>query len=239
MGTCIQIFIFCYLLFYPHYAFEHVTIVNEDTIDKEFDDNVYRKNLFQPTSYLNAGYGTLYEHIGTVYQSVHTHYLIVGMKIPTHKDIPEPPQNGTKPCTFDKTFNFITWKNLAKGQCNFFNALFHQLEQEGSHLYTKVFQMLHSDIPALLPNQEIKFLSETEHPLNEEDENTETDVNKTCSKRSTDDILTMPEKHRLESYWSKYHKQLLSDFDTLYLEDTTCDTCDQKHREKMIYQCTY
>ena len=85
MGTCIKIFIFCYLLFYPHYAyaFEHVTIVNEDSIDKEFDDNVYRKNLFQPTSYLNVGYGTLYEHIGTVYQSVHTHYLIVGMKIPT------------------------------------------------------------------------------------------------------------------------------------------------------------
>ena len=169
MGTCIKIFIFCYLLFYPHYAyaFEHVTIVNEDSIDKEFDDNVYRKNLFQPTSYLNAGYGTLYEHIGTVYQSVHTHYLIVGMKIPTYKDIPEPPQNGTKTCTFDKTFNFITWKNLAKGQCNFFNALFHQLEQEGSHLYTKVFQVLHSDVPALLPNQEIKFLSETEHPLND------------------------------------------------------------------------
>ena len=141
-------------------------------------------------SYLKAGYGTLYEHIGTVYQSVHTHYLIVGMKIPTYKDIPEPPQNGTKTCTFDRTFNFITWRNLAKGQCNFFNGLFHQLEQEGSHLYTKVFQVLHSDIPALLPNQEIKFLSETEHPLNEE-EDTDSDVNKTRSKRSTDDILTV------------------------------------------------
>ena len=38
---------------------------------------------------------------------------------------------------------------------------------EGSHLYTKIFQVLHSDIPALLPNQEIKFLSEIEHPLRE------------------------------------------------------------------------
>ena len=38
---------------------------------------------------------------------------------------------------------------------------------EGSHLYTKIFQVLHSDIPALLPNQEIKFLSESEHPLRE------------------------------------------------------------------------
>ena len=52
------------------------------------------------------------------------------------------------------------------------------------------------------------------------------------SKRSTDDILTMPEKHRLESYWSKYHEQLPSDFDTLYSEDDTCYNCNQIHREK-------
>ena len=58
--------------------------------------------------------------------------------------------------------------------------------------------MLHSDVPTLLPNQEIKFLSETEHPLNEED--ADTDVNETHSKRSIDDIFTVPEKHRLESY---------------------------------------
>ena len=73
-------------------AFDHVTIVNKDTLDKEFDNNIYLKNLVQPTSYLNAGYGTLYEHIGTVYQNVHTHYLIVGTKIPTHKDIPVSPR---------------------------------------------------------------------------------------------------------------------------------------------------
>ena len=65
MGTCIRIFILCYLLLYPHYvfAFDHMTIVNEYTIDKEFDNNIYQRNLFQPTSYLNVGYGTLYGHI--------------------------------------------------------------------------------------------------------------------------------------------------------------------------------
>ena len=232
MGTCIKIFILCYFLFYPHYAyaFDHVTIVNEDTIDKEFDNNVYRKNLFQPTSYLNAGYGTLYEHIGTVYQSVHTHYLIVGMKIPTHKDIPEPPQNGTKSCSFKPTFNFVTWRNMANEQCRFFNALFNQIEQEASHLYTKVFQVLHSDVPALLPNQGIKFLSETEHPLNEEEE-TEGSTPQICSKRSADDFLTMAEKHKLDSYWFKYHKQLPSDFNILYADDN-CDHCATTHRER-------
>ena len=96
-----------------------------------------------------------------------------------------------------------------------------------------MFQVLHSDIPALLPNQGIKFLSENEHPLNEAEEETET---QTCLKRSADDILTMAEKHRLELYWFKYHKQLPSDFDTLYADDN-CDNCEQRHREE-IYRCT-
>ena len=115
MATCTKIFILCYLSLYPHYsfAFDLVTIVNEDTIDKEFDNNIYQKNLFQPTSYLNAGYGTLSEHIGTVYQNVHTHYLIVGMKIPTHKDIPVPPQNTTRVCSFEKNFKLTDWRSRA------------------------------------------------------------------------------------------------------------------------------
>ena len=194
MATCTKIFILCYLLFYPHYsiAFDHVTIVNEDPIDKEFDNNIYQKNLFQPTSYLNAGYGTLYEHIGTVYQNVHTHYLIVGIKIPIHKDIPVPQQNATRTCFFEYNFKLTEWRSRAYRQCHFFNRLFNQTLLEGSDLYTKIFQILHLDIPALLPNQEIKFLSEMEHPLKEV-ECKETVLNTTLSKRHADDFLTAAE----------------------------------------------
>ena len=126
----------CYLLLYPHYvfAFDHVTIVNEDTINKEFDNNVYQKNLFQPTSYLNAGYGTLYEHIGIVYQSVHMHYLIVGMKIPTHKDIPKLLENSTRTYSMANNFKLTSWRSNAHRQCHFFNGLFNQIQLEGSHL---------------------------------------------------------------------------------------------------------
>ena len=105
---------------------------------------------------------------------------------------------------------------------------------EGSHLYTKIFQVLHSDIPALLPNQEIKFLSEIEHPLREVEQPDDV-LNRTHSKRSTDDILTMAEIHRLESYWIKYGEQLPSDFDTLYTTNQ-CDSCNQRQR-KEIYKC--
>ena len=67
----------------------------------------------------------------------------------------------------------------------------------------KIFQILHSDIPALLPNQEIKFLSEIEHPLKEV-KHKDTVLNKTCSKRSVDDVLTVGEIHRFQTYWNKY-----------------------------------
>ena len=122
------------------------------------------------------------------------------------------------------------WRSRAYRQCHFFNGLFNQTLLEGSHLYTKIFQVLHSDIPALLPNQEIKFLSEIEHPLREVEQMNDV-LNRTRSKRSADEILTMAEIHRLESYWIKYGEQLPSDFDNLYATDK-CDSCNQRHREK-------
>ena len=89
------------------------------------------------------------------------------MKIPTHKDITVPPQNTTRVCSFEKNFKLTEWRIRAYRQCCFFNGLFNQTLLEDSHLYTNIFQVPHSDIPALLPNQEIKFLSKVEHPLRE------------------------------------------------------------------------
>ena len=83
---------------------------------------------------------------------------------------------------------------------------------------TKIFQVRHSDIPALLVNQEINFLFESEQPLREV-KHTDTVLNRTHSKRSADDILTMAEIHRLQSYWNKYGEKLPGDFDTLYASD--------------------
>ena len=89
--------------------------------------------------------------------------------------------------------------------------------------FTQIFLLYFS-------NQEIKFLSESEHPLREV-KHTDTVLNRTHSKRSADDILTMAEIQRLQSYWNKYGEQLPSDFNTLYASDQ-CDSCNQKHREK-------
>ena len=104
-----------------------------------------------------------------MYQNVHTHYLIVGIKIHTHKDIPVPRQNATRTCFFENNFKEVEHENTVK--------------------------------------------------------------NKTRSKGSADDFLTVAEIHRLQTYWNKYSEQLPSDFDTMYAS-SNCASCQQKHRDK-------
>ena len=82
----------------------------------------------------------------------------------------------------------------------------------------------------LLPNQEIRFLSEMEHPL-QEVEHEHTSQNVTRSKRSIEHFLTSAEMHRLQTYWSKYGEQLPSDFDTMYAS-TDCPSCHHRQRDK-------
>ena len=69
-----------------------------------------------------------------------------------------------------------------------------------------------------------------EHPL-QEVEYEHTIENATCSKRSIDHFLTSTEIHRLQTYWSKYSKQLPSDFDTMYTS-SDCPPCCHKQQDK-------
>ena len=166
-----------------------------------------------------------------MYQNVHTHYLIVGMKIPTHKDIPVPPQNTIGLCLFEKNFKLTEWRSQAYKQCHFFNGLFNQTLLEGSHLYTKIFQVLHSDIPALLQNQKINFLSEIEHPLREV-EQIDKVLNKTCSKGSTVTFLLWQKYIDLNHIGLNMVNNFPVIFDTLYVTDK-CDSCNQRKRENI------
>ena len=74
MATCTKIFILCYLLLYQHFsiAFDHVTIVNEDTIDKEFDNNIYQKIFFSQHHILMLAMG-LYMNILELCIKIFTH----------------------------------------------------------------------------------------------------------------------------------------------------------------------
>ena len=54
--------------------------------------------------------------------------------------------------------------------------------------------MLHSDIPAMLPNQEIPFLSEEFHPVSD------VDLGQKHTKIHVNPVINSVEKHRLETY---------------------------------------
>ena len=69
--------------------------VTEGSIPLETKDKAPR-HLFQPTSFLNPGYGVLFEHIGQLHQSVYKHYLIVALKSLPFITCPMNLNNGTK-----------------------------------------------------------------------------------------------------------------------------------------------
>ena len=71
--------------------------VTEGSIPLETKDKAPR-HLFKPTSFLNPGYGVLFEHIGQLHQSVYKHYLIVALKIPTLHHMPHEPEQWYKGC---------------------------------------------------------------------------------------------------------------------------------------------
>ena len=54
----------------PRDIWDEVREVTEGSINVNTKDNT-PKNLFQPTSFLNPGYGVLFEHIGQLHQSVY------------------------------------------------------------------------------------------------------------------------------------------------------------------------
>ena len=74
--------------------------------------------------------------------------------------------------------------------------------------------MLRSDVPAMLPNQEVPFLSESDLPIEEEQKIDLQEL--TCTKRDVGELITMAETHRRVSYAVKYNVTLPSDFDTLF-----------------------
>ena len=62
----------------PRVIWNELKEVTDYTIDESIRDKSPH-SLFQPTSFLNPGYGVLYEHIRQLHQSVYKHYLIIGI----------------------------------------------------------------------------------------------------------------------------------------------------------------
>ena len=59
-----------------------------------------KPNIFTPQSILRPEYGMLYEHIGQLYQGLQWYYLVIGIPLPTEKDIPDAYTDLTLNCDY-------------------------------------------------------------------------------------------------------------------------------------------
>ena len=94
-------------------------------------------------------------------------------------------------------------------------------------LYTEITQILHSDIPALLPNQvvpyaDLSFFNETpaEMPTNNHYPNGTLKRTKRSTVSETDQLLPLLEVQRALDYFSKYNEPVALDEDTIYAPET-------------------
>ena len=200
--------------------------VTEGSIPLETKDKAPR-HLFQPTSFLNPGYGVLFEHIGQLHQSVYKHYLIVALKIPTLHHMPHEPEQWYKGCT--EGLSLITKSYEGTFQNVFLDDFCARDRFE--KLYIDITKTLHSDIPALLPNQEVpyadwQFFNTTPAPLPKNiyhPEHLDKESNRPRRDASDPDPIPDPlpllEVQRALDYVSKYGEPIPLEADTIYAEE--------------------
>ena len=203
--------------------------VTEGSIPLETKDKAPR-HLFQPTSFLNPGYGVLFEHIGHLHQSVYKHYLIVALKIPTLHHMPHDPEQWHRGC------KAAVESLITPHDRELFQDVFNEDYCSTDHfkqLYTDIAKTLHSDIPALLPNQEVpyadwQFFNTTPVPLSKNIYHPEHSdkVNNRPRRDVSDpdpipDPLPLLEVQGALDYVSKYGEPIPLEADTIYAEQPT------------------
>ena len=217
----------------PQDIWRELKEVTEGSISMDTKDRT-PKHLFQPTSFLNPGYGVLFEHIGQLHQSVYKHYLIVALKIPTLHHMPHEPEQWYKGCEDGIPMLFPKYEKL-------FHKVFREdrcAKDRFKQLYTDITKILHSDIPALLPNQEVpyadlNFFNSTPLPMAKNIYHPE-HPNSTHhrEKRHLHDsnVLPLLEVQRALDYFSKYGEPIPLEADTIYAEKHNNATAQRQKR---------
>ena len=115
-----------------------------------------------PKSILRPEYGLLYEHIRQLYQGLQCYYLVIGIPLPTEKDIPDAYTDislNCDYCTYEDNNQSPVW-DLMQICVDFFPAIIKK-----SSVLKKMQQQLkhkiHSNMPALLPNPVVNFHMQT------------------------------------------------------------------------------
>ena len=121
-----------------------------------------KPNIFTPISILRPEYGILYEHLGQLYQGLQRYYLVIGIPLPTEKDIPDAYTDLSLNCDFQTTHpdKLAAVCDLMQLYVDFFPAItrkstvLKRMQQQFKH-------KIHSDMPVLLPNLLVNFHVQT------------------------------------------------------------------------------
>ena len=203
----------------PRDLWTEIREVTHDYIDASSRDKT-PDSLFHPTSFLNPGYGVLFQHIGRLHQSVYKHYLVVALKIPHIHNMPQGPEEWYKGC--EEGLPLL--KKYYEDQT--FQTIFNEdycAKDRIQTLYIELTQLLHSTLPALLPNQVLPYADY--HFFNKTPEELPTNsYGSTASKRvqrstlEPVDKIPLVEIQRALDYVSKYGEPLPLDEDTIYAD---------------------
>ena len=207
----------------PQDIWKELKEVTEGSIHMERKDRT-PQNLFQPTSFLNPGYGVLFEHIGKLHQSVYKHYLIIAMKIPTLHHMPHEPEQWYKGCLDSR--KYITPQYEEELLKDIYTEDYCAADRF-KELYNDITKLVHSSIPALLPNQAVpyagfNFFNVTPSSMPNNIYHSQHPQHKySRSKRKIDEnsqtpLLPLQEVQRALDYFSKYGDPIPLDEDTLY-----------------------
>ena len=216
---------------YPQDLWTEICEVTHDYIDASSRDKT-PDSLFHPTSFLNPGYGVLFQHIGQLHQSVYKHYLVVALKIPHIHNMPQGPEEWYKGC--EEGLPLL--KKYYEDQT--FQTIFNEdycAKDRIQTLYIELTQLLHSTLPALLPNQVLPYADY--HFFNKTPEELPTNsYGSTASKRVQRSALEPLEKIPLVEiqcaldYVSKYGEPLPLDEDTIYADQLSSPTASKRQK---------
>ena len=218
----------------PRSLWAELQEVTSDSIDASSRDKS-PETLFQPTSFLNPGYGVLFQHVGRLHQSVYKHYLVIALRIPTLHHMPHQPEEWYNGCEDGIHLLQKLYENLT------FKAIFQDdycAKDRFKELYTDIAQILHSALPAILPNQVLPYvdysffnLTPSEMPTNPYQNNP------TRNKRSiplhTDSIPLIEWQQALD-YYAKYGKPLPLDDDTIYADTLSSEETTPHQKRSLI-----
>ena len=197
-----------------------IKLITDHTINIDLQDQVPQRPIFKPTSILRPGYGVLFDHIGRLFHTVQTHYLSIGIHLPSKDDIPAQPPNDTFYCVRIINEDVNTALNVFRATCDFYNNITHHIANRIAYVRQQLYHKFHTEIPALLPNQEIGFEPRdittytfkdlTQGHVNRGKRNVQfsTSVN--------DTQLSFVDRERVKTYYAHYGKPLHDDTVTLF-----------------------